>query len=242
MDNRVRRIGVLAPAGNVALERELPRYLPEGVVTNHHRLVRPGAALTKESLLAMGEQAPTAAENLAVVEPEVILYGCTSGSFLDGFGNEAKISGRITAQTGIPAFSTSTAVLEALHALDARRLFMVTPYPDDVNEHEVAFLRHHGFDLAGYDSFRCATGPEIRAIASEDVAALVLRNRTAIAGCDAVFVSCTNLLVLDQIERLEGELGLPVVTSNQASLWAALRRLKIATDSVACGRLFRIAG
>lgn len=238
--NAVKRIGVLAPPANVALERELPRYLPEGVVTNHNRLSRPEAKLTKASLLAMGESAMRAARDLAYARPDVVMYGCTSGSFLDGFGKEAAIAERITGLIGVPAFTTSTAVLEALHALGARRVFMVTPYPDEVNAHELEFLRHHGFEVPGWDSFRCAVSEEIRAITSEEVAALVLRNRAAIAGCDAVFVSCTNLLVLDQVEALEAELGVPLVTSNQASLWAALRRLGVAADGVACGRLFRM--
>jgi maleate isomerase len=239
-DNKVRRIGIIAPPVNVALERELPRYLPRGVVTNHNRLSRPEAALTKESLIAMGKTADRAALDLAKVHPEVLVYGCTSGSFLDGFGNESAIADRITALTGIPAVTTSTAVLEALQAVGARRIFMVTPYPDAVNDHEIGFLAHHGFEVAAYASFHCALSAEIMALASSDVADLVLRNRERIRGCDALFVSCTNLLVLDEIERLERELDLPVVTSNQASLWAALRRMGIATDEIALGRLLRV--
>jgi maleate isomerase len=239
MNNDVKRIGVIAPPANVALERELPRYLPDGVVTSHNRLSRPEATLTKASLLAMGESAMRAATDLAYARPDVVMYGCTSGSFLDGFGNETKIADRITALIGVPAFTTSTAVLEALRAVHARRVFMVTPYPEDMNEHEVAFLAHHGFAVPAYDSFRCAVSAQIRAIPSEDVAALVLHNRDAIAGCDAVFISCTNLLVLDQVEALEGALGLPVITSNQASLWAALMRLGVPTATIACGRLFQ---
>lgn len=241
MDNKVLRIGVIAPPANVALERELPRYLPEGVVTNHNRLSRPEARLTKESLLEMAESATRAARDLAYARPDVVMYGCTSGSFLDGFGNEARIADRIAAQIGVPAFTTSTAVIEALRALGARRVFMVTPYPDDVNEHELGFLAHHGFEVPAWDSFRCALSAEIAALSSDDVAALVLRNRGSIAECDAVFVSCTNLLVMDRIESLEAALGKPLVTSNQASLWAALRRLGVATDGLPCGALFRTA-
>jgi maleate cis-trans isomerase len=56
-----------------------------------------------------------------------------------------------------------------------------------------------------------------------------------------VFVSRTNLLVMDQVQQLEAELGKPIVTSNQASLWAALNRLGLQTADVACGRLFTVA-
>ena len=241
MDHQVRRIGVIAPPANVALERELPRYLPEGFAVNHNRLSRPEAALTKESLIAMGQSATRAARDLAMARPEVIIYGCTSGSFLDGLGNEGRIADEITGVTGVPAVTTSTAVIEALRALGARTVFMVTPYPDDVNEHEIAFLAHHGIHVAGHDSFRCTVSAGILAISSRQVASMVLRHRDAITACDAVFVSCTNLLVMDEVERLEAELGVPLVTSNQASLWAALRRMGVTTDQIACGCLFRTA-
>lgn len=237
--NAAKRIGVIIPPANVALEAELPPFLPAGVAASYNRLTRPEAKLTKESLLAMGESAMRAASDLAYARPDVFLYGCTSGSFLDGFGNEGRIAERIAGLTGIPAFTTSTAVLEALRALGGRRVFMLTPYPEEVNAHEIAFLAHHGFTVPAHDSFRCAVSAEIRAITSDQVADLLLRNRDAILDCDAVFVSCTNLVVLDQVARLEAALNLPLVTSNQASLWAALKRLGIATGGVACGRLFR---
>ncbi len=233
----LRRIGVIGPAGNMALEWELPRHLPPGFAINHSRVDRPGDALvTRESLLAMAEQVDRAALDLVRTRPEVILYGCTSGSFVGGPGREAQIADRITEVTGIPAVTTSTAVLEALRALSARSVFMVTPYPDDVNEHEIRFLEFHGFSLTGWDSFRCDAVRTIGAIDSEETAAMVLRHRDTARRADAVFLSCTNLLTFDQIPRLEAALDRPVVSSNQASLWAALRRMNAPAAGV--GRLF----
>jgi maleate isomerase len=40
-----------------------------------------------------------------------------------------------------------------------------------------------------------------------------------------VVVSCTNLPTYDALPRLEAALGLPVVSANLASVWAALRSL-----------------
>jgi len=240
MDNKVRRIGVLAPPGNVAMERELSLFLPPGVVMNHNRLSRPGSAISRESLLAMGESVERAAHDLAQAYPEVINYGCTSGSFLEGIGQEAKLAEKITQVTGIPAFTTSTAVVEAFRALKIATLFIITPYPDAVNEHEFAFLRHYGVKLAGSDSFRCESSEAIRAVSSEQVAAMALKNRAEMAGCDALFLSCTNLYTMDQIAQLERELGLPVISSNQASLWAALTRIGVDGSATAPGRLFTV--
>lgn len=239
MDNQVRRIGILAPPGNVALERELAPFLPPGIVTNHNRLSRPDSSISKESLLAMMDSLDQAAVDLAQAYPEVIVYGCTSGSFLLGLGKEGQLAQRITQGTGIPAVTTSTAVIEALRAVGAQRVFMVTPYPDDVNAHEVAFLDHYGFEVVALETFRRPTSEGIRALSSDDVAKLVLQHPEGVAACDTIFLSCTNMLSLDRIAMIESWTGKPVVTSNQASLWAALVRMRVDMSGVRCGQLFQ---
>jgi maleate isomerase len=242
MNNELRRFGVLAPPGNIAMERELPPLLPPHVVMNHNRLSRPGSSISAESLRAMAESVDRAAHDLAQAHPEVILYGCTSGSFLAGIGRESEIAQRIADITGIAAVTTSTAVVAALRAVGARTLFMLTPYPDDINDHEVRFLAHYDFKVHGWDAFRCATSEKIRAVSSEEVAALALGNAAAIAECDALFISCTNLLTIDQIAGLEDKLRKPVVTSNQASLWAVLRHMDVDTRDLRAGQLFSRPG
>ncbi len=42
---------------------------------------------------------------------------------------------------------------------------------------------------------------------------------------DALFISCTNLPTYDVIPQLEAELRIPVISANQVTMWAALRRL-----------------
>jgi maleate isomerase len=225
MNNELRRFGVLAPPGNIALERELPAALPPGVTMNHNRLSRPGSDISADSLLAMAQSIERAAHDLAQAHPEIILYGCTSGSFLAGLGREAEVAQRIADLTGIAAITTSTAVVDALRAVEAHRVFMLTPYPKDITVHEVEFLRHYGIATAGWDTFECPTSEAIRAVSSERVAQRVLANRDRIDACDTVFISCTNLLTMDQIATLEHELDKPVVSSNQASLWAVLNQM-----------------
>jgi maleate isomerase len=239
--NNVRRIGVLAPPGNVAMERELPLYLPAGVVINHNRLSRPTPAITKESLTLMMASVDQAALDLAMAwpTPEVIVFGCTSGSFVSGPGTEENASQKITALTGIPAYTTSQAVIMALTALGARRVLLVTPYIDEVNAHEIAFLEHRSIKIEDCVSFGCLDTRDIAKISSEEVRDLVLRHAASAKRSDAVFISCTNLLTMDVIETLEQTLGVPVVTSNQCTLWTALKAMKVDASAVGPGRLFK---
>ena len=241
MDNNVIRIGLVVPPGNVAMERELPQYLPEGVAMNVNRLSRPTPAVTKESLLAMVASLDQAVRDLSFCypKPSAFIYGCTSGSFVSGPGREAELADRITELTGVPAVTTSTAILMGLKAVGGRKLFMLTPYVEDVTRHEVALLEHHGFTLGGVDSFNCADTRDIAKISTQQVADRVMEHAAAIAQCDSVFISCTQLLTMDKIDELEAALGKPVITSNQCSLWAGLKLTDAAPARNAPGVLFR---
>ena len=242
MKNSARRFGVLFPPGNVAMERELHRRMPAGVSMHCNRLSRPDSSLSEESLLAMANSVDRAARDLAQTYPEVIIYGCTSGSFLSGAEKDTDIADRIEDVTGIPAITASTAVRSALHAVGAKTVYMVTPYPDDLNREEVAFLAHYGIQVAGWDSLQCSSSEQIREVDSERVAEMVFAHRREIDACDGIFISCTALFTVDQIDRIERELHRPVVTSNQACLWAALHRMQVNSRGLGAGRLLEDCG
>ena len=118
----------------------------------------------------------------------------------------------------------------------AKRIVLITPYRVETTEHEAQFLRACGYDvlhakgfaLAGSDAY-CATPPQFwrdRAI------------EAARADADAYLVSCANISVFGVIEELEAELARPVVTSNQAVIWDALRLVGWRDGRGCPGRVF----
>ena len=214
--------------------------MPSGVFVHYNRLYRPTVSVDKEGLLSMFKSAEQASRGLAQAGVETIVYACTSGSFLSGPGREDEIGESIHQWTGLPAFTTSTSVIKGLKALNAKRVFMLTPYPDDIHAQEIEFLKFRGIAVDGDDTFRCADTVQIRDIPSETVAERVLQHRARASQCYAVFLSCTNLLTLDQIANLERELGVPVTSSNHCTLWAALTHMKVATSCLGLGRLFEL--
>jgi arylmalonate decarboxylase len=230
------RIGVLIPPVNVTVEPEFNRWAPAGVTIPAARMWRRRARLSPDDLREMLTRLDDDCARLAMAQPDVVLYACTSGSSLETGGFDRKLSERIARASGAPASTTTaTAVAAALRALGIRRPAVVTPYPDEINEREMAFFAELGFEPVSLESFREGDSHAIPRIDPEDTARLALKADRPEA--DGVFISCTNLATAPIIERLEAELSKPVVTSNQATLWLGLRALGVTAAVPDAGRL-----
>lgn len=238
MTGNIRRFGVLVPPANIAVEDEFRRHVPAGVQYHVARLYRSSFDTNYDTMTEMVTSTEQAAKQVAQTRPEVIAWACTSGSFIEGKDHDEGIARRIQDVSGIPAITTSTAMVSALRAVNARRVYLVTPYVQDLNEREERFLRDSGFTVTHTASFLHPHTLLIGATKSADVVSLVMKHRKDAGEFDTVFMSCTQLHSMDQIEHLEQELGVPVISSNQATLWASLRHMGIDTPVAGLGRLF----
>ncbi len=228
------RIGLIIPSSNTTIEMELHAFLPEGVSLHTTRI--PLKSVTEEELLKMSSLAVDGARLLKDADVDVILYGCTSGSFIGGRDFEKELEARIEDEVHVPVVSTSTAVVEALRVLDAQRVLVVTPYTEDINEREREFLEANEFEVLDIRGLGIEENTDIGKV--EPYGAYRLAKAAFMEEADAVFISCTNLRTFEIIAPLEEDLGVPVVTSNQASLWLALREMDVMEKIPELGMLF----
>ena len=214
--------------------------LPDAVRIETEPIELRGGFVTNAALAAMfdSDQLETAARALAERGAERICFCCTSGSLINGPGWDQTLIERIETAAGVPGTTTTSAVLSALRALDARTIAIGTPYIDEVNQREHAFFEHAGFTVAHIEGLACYTDPEITAVPPEQIVALA--HRVDRSAADTIFLSCTTLNVAQSIDRIERELGKPVVTSNQASAWSLMRSLGIAPRPDLFGRLMTL--
>jgi maleate cis-trans isomerase len=237
------RIGVLVPAGNPTVEPEFYRMTPTGVTIHFARLDSgAGAPGTPEAMerrtLGYLDALPDAVRTLADVRPAVIVLAHTGVSYLNGAAGEAALAGRLTELAGTRATTAAGAISAGLRQLGVKRLALATPYPESISAAGRAFWAASGFEIVGYHRL-----PDVANIYEEtEERAYTLGRAADVAAAEAVLISGTGLPTAGIIERLERDLGKPVVTSQQASLWRALRLAGI-TDAVpGFGRLLREPG
>lgn len=212
------RIGLMVPSSNTTMEPEFYSMVPSGVSVHTSRMEL--EEVTTTGLTRMAEEAERAARLLATADVDVIIYGCTTGSLVGGVEWEKRLVQSIEEDTNTRAFSTSWAVVEAIKSLDGDSVSVATPYTDDLNRLERAFLESYGLKVNTVRGLGLVRNLEIGITELTVVEELV---RATANGSDIIFISCTNLPTIGLIGKLEAELGRPIVTSNQASIWAALR-------------------
>ena len=230
----ISRIGLILPSSNTTMEPELYRMLPEDCTLHTARMRL--RKVTIKALSAMEKKAVEAAQELSDAEVSVVSYGCTSGSLFRGVGHDRRIEAKLGKIVKAPCVATSRAVVDSLRALRVRRVAVATPYMKEIDELEKKFLTGNGFEVVDIRGLGLVDNIEIGK-QKPDVA-YALARRLRYADADAIFISCTNFRTIEVIERLERETGRPVVSSNTATLWGIIRKVKLEKTIEGFGRLF----
>jgi maleate cis-trans isomerase len=215
---------------------------PEGVTIHFARLQgfqslsTPGAAAgMEERTLAYLEELPGPATALSSVNPSVVILAHTASSYATGFDKEPQLIDRIASLTGTAALTAARAVLAALKHFGVKKLALGTPYPEAISAKGKAYWEAAGFDIVGYQRLT-----DVQNIYAEnEQRAYQLARQANTPDADAVFLSGTGVPTIGVLEVLEQDLGKPVISSTQASLWQALRLAGVRQAIPGFGRLLR---
>jgi maleate isomerase len=242
------RIGVLAPHADLGPEAELQAMAPS-TLTIHAARVLFGAMATGGAMdptipllpvraFAEPPHVDDAAELLAAAPLSSIAYGFTSSAYVIGAEGEAAMIARLEQRTnGIPVVAACAATVEALRVFGAARVALVHPPWFDA---ELSGLGRAYYEAGGFEVVHC--GPcdlpsDQAKITPAALHAWVMANTPADA--DAVAIGGNGFRAVGVIHALEEDLERPVVTANQALLWAALRAAGSDSSVVTgYGRLF----
>jgi maleate isomerase len=226
-------IGLIIPSGNRLTEPQFNRYLPSGVGAHVTRLRMTGKF--RKPLAELKRPLVEAAEALSDLNPSVIVFHCTANSMESGLAHEKAIIEIIEQASGCPTITTAQALTQAFNRLGIKKLVLVSPYIQATNQLEVNYLRETGFTVL--HELGLALQPHAYSEVTPEEWKRVVKDNLR-ADADGYFLSCTNTRMIEAIADLERDLEKPVVNSNQATIWACLKKLGIKHSDGRLGRLF----
>jgi maleate isomerase len=212
------RVGLLIPSTNAVMERDLWRMAPPDVTVVTARMAYDRRLAPLERLERQLDSLPRAIEDVLSAGVDVVLYGCTSGSFIHGRAWEQRFLKDLEARASCPVVLTARALTDAALAAGIRRAIVVTPYRREVNARLLAYLSEASIEVR---ELVVLNGSPPEAIRLDEIRRAVRGSRGD--GADGFIVACTALRAWEAFEPVLPELGRPVVTSNQAALQAVLR-------------------
>jgi maleate isomerase len=239
------RVGLVVPSSNVTVETELPALLrrhPQASFSFHSARMRM-RTVSAQQLAAMNAQRERCIMEIADAGPDVILYACLVALMAGEPGEHQRTEGAIAEQLatgGSPALvrSSAGALIEALTALKAKRIAIVTPYLRPLAAKVVGYFEASGFEVADWRALEVAGNAEVACISGERVMAAA--RSLDLSGTDALVISaCVQMPSLPLVEAAEREFGLPVLSAATAGAYSLLRGLRLPIAIPDAGRLLR---
>lgn len=231
------RIGLLVPSHDFNPESEIQAIGPKGMTVFASRMERGTAPFLTH--IADPSHADVALGLLTTLRLRVILYAYSGTSYALGLRGEEAFRARLVERgQGVPVILAAPALVEALRALDVRRLAVVHPpwYAEELNEMGKVYFSARGFDVVS--CARMTPARQFTEVEAHEVHAWIVANTPSTA--QAVVVAGNGLRAVGAVEGLETSLRRPVITANQAMLWHGLRVAGAPARLDHYGRLFKL--
>jgi maleate cis-trans isomerase len=218
-------LGVLTPQANTTVEPEFAILLPPGMAMLNARMTSDKPTIIARLLDYLASLDAWSAQ-FANAPIGAIAFACTGASYFAGVAEEDAAVARITAARGIPFITAGHAVRDAFHALGARRIGLVSPYPKDLTEAGIAYFTALGFEVARVSGSVLKDGVfhPIYAMTGEGAhQALLALDPT---GLDAIAMLGTGMPTLRPIARTPFHGGVPVISCMLALAWRSATALQ----------------
>jgi maleate isomerase len=232
---KTHRLGLLTPSSNTTQEPEFYAVLPPDVSLHTGRVAYRDITPQEQDRCVL--ELETESRKLADAEVGAIVFAATAPTLAKGMGYDRELIRRIEDASGKPATTTATAFVEALSLLGAKRIAIGAPWSKTMDKPMVDFMEASGFTVVHSEVVGFVASIELGRVGPEKAYELGLRADRPDA--DALLMPGGNWPSMNVVERLERELGKPVLANNAVSLWAGLRLLGRHDSILGHGRLLR---
>ena len=221
--------GLMVPANNTTMERELLGWLPPGSTCQTLRIPRGKGLLTSETVPAYQAASLTVAEDFAR-GLDIIVYGCTAASFIAGLDADRALANQLATMHATPVVTATASMLQELGASGVKAVGLVTPYSDEVNASLTVVLAGAGITVVQVERLPAPDVEALGRLTAEDAAAAACRLDGG--RMDAAFIACSQLPTAAILAKVSQILDVPVFSSIQASAAQAMRRIAASSESL----------
>jgi maleate cis-trans isomerase len=232
---KTHRFGLLTPSSNTVQEPEFSAALPQTVSLHTGRVAY--RDITPQEQMRCVLELESESRKLADAAVDVIVFAATAPTLAKGRGYDRELIKRMEDASGRPATTAATAFVDALTRLGVGKIAIGAPWSRTMDEPMVSFMAAHGFKVVNSEVAGYVAGVELGRTGPE--AAYELGRRVDRPDADAIIMPGGNWPAMRVADRLERELGKPVLANNAVSLWAGLRLLKRSDSIAGYGQLLR---
>ncbi len=213
------RIGLIVPANNAAIEYDFWNMAPKGVTIHSTRMpsIKGDEPISDTEIANFKKDLSNAVKLLSQVS-NVIVYGRTYGS-----RTHPEIIKSVYDNIIIPEYEAA----KSLHKLNAKNIFVLTPYNKWRTKGTLSFFKSDGFNIVGYDFMNKIRGIDIANIDTDTIIKFLNRNLGIIKNSDAVYLASTALSTSDSINEIAKYVKIPVITENISAINETLKKLKL---------------
>ena len=232
---KTHRFGLLTPSSNTIQEPEFSAVLPPNVTLHTGRVAYRN--IDAETQLRCVQELESESRKLADAEVDVIVFAATAPTLAKGKGYDRELIQRMEDASGRPATTSATAFVDALIQLGISKIAIGAPWSKAMDKPMVDFMEATGFKVVHSEVVGFVASIELGRVAPQT--AYELGRRADRPDAEAIVMPGGNWSSMPIVERLENDLGKPVLVNNAVSLWAGLRLLKRSDSIAGYGRLLR---
>lgn len=229
------RVGLLVPSSNSTQEPEFAQMLPPSVSLHVSRLSL--SRIDPDATVQIVAELDKESRKLADADVDIIVFAATAPSTRMGKGYDAQLIKRIEDATGKPATTAATAMLDAFAVLGVRRVALAAAWSETTNKWVAGFLESHGIDVVSQVAMGIVSNNDVGRLHPDT--AFEHGRKADRKDADAVFLACGNWGTASIVERLEQAVAKPVLTTNNMTVWHALKKIGVRDSLPGFGQLLR---
>jgi maleate isomerase len=235
-----KKIGVLTPATNLTVENELWSMCVSDATIATARIPIDKVEWNTDQDLedfvkGVMRSIPLAADLAKQVQPDALLLAISISNLWGGLKSNADIKSQIKERSGVELFTPVDAMREGLAVFSAKKIGVVTPYPEIADRKVEDFFEELDIEVLAQEGLRCKSSLEIGEVPPLRIKRALEKVR--VEGIDAIAILGTDLKVARLVAEYEDLLGVPIVAVNICTWWFTLRSIGIPTRMKGFGAL-----